>query len=201
MSLLPFRQQPTIEQAREAVRTLIAYIGDDPSRPGLKDTPDRVLNAWRADWGTGYHERLPAELLRTFENGDGGTPYNQMVVVRNITFHSNCEHHMVPFFGQASIAYVPGGKGIVGLSKLTRVVEYFSRRLQVQERLTEQIADFLETHLSGDIGVLLTATHTCMASRGVRQPHSETLTTALRGDFYRDATTRSEFLRACHAER
>jgi GTP cyclohydrolase I len=195
---------PTRAEALTAVRTLIAYIGDDPQREGLLDTPERVLKAWGKDWGRGYQEIAPADLIRTFEGQHNPAylhpaprRYDQMVVVKNIDIFSCCEHHMAPFFGRAHIAYVPGSKGLVGLSKLARVADHFSRRLQVQERLTEQVAGFLAEHLSPHIAVMLACTHLCMVSRGVQQAHSITQTTALRGDFYNDPTTRAEFLRAC----
>jgi GTP cyclohydrolase I len=188
---------PTYDEALKAVRTLIEFIGDDPKRPGLRETPKRVLHAWMQDWGVGYANPNPEELLRMFENGEGSTPYDQMVVMRGISYSSHCEHHIVPFFGSACIAYIPGEAGIVGLSKLARVVEHFARRLQTQERLVEQVAEFLHNHLAQDVAVSLEATHLCMVSRGVRQPHAITVTTALRGAFYNDPTTRSEFLAAC----
>ncbi len=189
-------KMPSRFAALEAVRTLIAYIGDDPDRPGLRDTPSRVLKAWEQDWGKGYVELTPDELLRMFEIEDiiqNNAP-GQMVVVKDIILHSTCEHHMAPFFGLAHIAYIPD-KGVVGLSKLARVVEYFSRKLQVQERISEQVAGFLSEHLSADVGVLIEAKHMCMCSRGVRQSDSNTITSALRGDFYTSKETRSEFLR------
>jgi GTP cyclohydrolase I len=130
-----------------------------------------------------------------FDAGDG-LRYNQMVVVKDITLYSHCEHHMTPFFGSAHIAYVPGKAGLVGLSKLARVVDIFARRLQTQERITTQIADCLSMELSDHIGVLIEAQHMCMISRGVQQPHSTTITTALRGDFFHDQATRAEFLQA-----
>lgn len=191
----------TQEEALLAVRTLISYLGDDPDREGLQDTPARVLKAWRQDWARGY-TGVPTELIRLFERTDGkdciSVPrYNQMVVIRDIDVFSHCEHHMTPFFGKVHIAYVPDTHGLIGLSKMARIVNHFARRLQVQERLTEQVADFLAGELSADVGVRMSCIHMCMLSRGVQQAHSSTLTTALRGAFYDDPTTRQEFLQAC----
>lgn len=140
--------KPSSECALEAVRTLIRFIGDDPTRAGLLDTPERVLRAWEADWGWGYSDTITAEdLLRTFPATPGECAFNQMVCVKQIAVFSHCEHHLTPFFGEAHIAYIPSTIGIVGISKLARVVDYFARRLQVQERLTEQTADFLERQI------------------------------------------------------
>lgn len=195
--------RPTSDQAIEAIRTLISFIGDDPYREGMIETPLRVLKAWGKDWGRGYEPIEPQELIKLFEVGEskrnysGRKRFDQMVIVKDITLFSHCEHHMTPFFGRAHIAYIPGERGLIGLSKMARVIDHFSRRLQVQERLTVQIADFLAQHLAGDIGVTLSCTHLCMVSRGVQQPHSTTQTTALRGAFYDDPTTRAEFIRAC----
>lgn len=216
--------KPTQQQAEDAVRCLIAFIGDNPDRGGLVDTPARVLRAWQTTWGAGYNHAGPEELLRVFSDeephpGEAASTYDQMVVVSGIRFFSTCEHHMAPFFGTASVAYLPVSPasytpraaawdalkerilpqrysgGLVGLSKLARVVNHFAARLQVQERLTAQIADFLQTHVSGDVGVTLTATHLCMASRGVRQPDAGTTTSALRGRFMQPEV-RQEFFQA-----
>ena len=197
---------PTRQEAKDAVATLLRFIGDDPRRPGLLETPERVLRAWELEWGSGYRELPPEALVKLFEEegrghreGElalppGGKKYNQMVGVVGIDLFSTCEHHMAPFFGQAFISYIPTEKGLLGISKLARVVEYFARRLQVQERLTEQVADFLFEHVSPDVGIVIKARHFCMCSRGVRQPHAQTITSALRGAFYDDPATRSEFL-------
>jgi GTP cyclohydrolase I len=178
------------EQALEAIRTLLDYIGEDPDRPGLGRTPERVLRAWERDWGLGYRSEPPA--LPLFASNE--INYNEMVLVRDIRFFSTCEHHMAPFFGSCDIGYLPQS-GIVGLSKLARVVAHFAQRLQVQERLTCQIADYLTTHVSGrGVGVIMRATHLCMVSRGVKQPEAVTVTSALRGALFDDAKARSEFL-------
>jgi GTP cyclohydrolase I len=191
-------------EALSAVRTLINYIehqGGMPSlaplRPGCEETPERVLKAWEQDWGIGYR-RLPPSM-KTFEQE--GTSYDQMVLVSDISFFSHCEHHLAPFFGRAHVAYIPTKeKGVVGISKLARIVDHFARRLQVQERLTQQVADALVAELSPDVAVLMSASHFCMVSRGVRQPESKTITSALRGEFYNNAQSRSEFLSLANAK-
>lgn len=161
-------------------------------RGGLEETPARVARAWK-DWTAGYHQD-PGALLKTFEDGAEGV--NQMVLVRGIELYSHCEHHMAPFFGQAHIAYIPNGK-IVGLSKLARVADAFARRLQVQERLTNQIADCIQFALAPlGVAVTIEAKHFCMCSRGVGKQHSDTVTSALRGAFMTEASTRAEFFQA-----
>lgn len=171
------------------VRRTLQFIGEDPERGGLKDTPDRVAKAW-AFWSKGYNED-PAEILKVFE--DGAENVDEMVTVRGIPFYTHCEHHMAPFFGKATVAYVPNGK-IVGLSKINRLVDCFARRLQVQERLTTQIADAIMEHLQPKgVGVLIEARHLCMESRGVCQQGHSTVTSALRGVMV-DGTVRQEFL-------
>ncbi len=193
---------------RDYIRCVIALIGDDPTRDGLLETPDRVMKAWLDDWGRSYRDqRDPTDILKLFdpvpvpENttqlwSPVHPEYDEMVIERDITVFSHCEHHLTPFFGTAHVAYVPSRRGIVGLSKLARIVDFFSRRLQTQERLTSQIAECLALHLSPDIGVRIECRHLCMISRGAMQPHATTITTSLKGAF-RQATARSEFLRAC----
>lgn len=189
---------PTHKKALAAVRTLIEYLGDDPDREGLRDTPERVLKAWKQDWAAGYPYTDPHALIKLFEPAARSSQrFDQMIVIRDIDVFSHCEHHMTPFFGKAHIAYVPSEKGLIGLSKMARIVNYFARRLQVQERLTEQVAEFLAAQLSPDVGVRISCIHMCMLSRGVQQAHSSTLTTALRGEFHDNQTTRQEFLQAC----
>lgn len=181
---------PIYEQSPlDAVKTLLSFIGVDPERSGLTRTPARVLKAWRETWGKGYHEPPPRMTLFKEE----GVNYDQMVIVRDIQFYSTCEHHLAPFFGTADIAYIPTEAGIVGLSKLARAVDHFARRLQVQERLNGEIADFLVMHVSPNVAVRMRATHFCMVSRGVSQPNSVTQTTALRGTFYDEPSCRAEF--------
>ncbi len=175
--------------AEDAIVRLLQYIGEDPTREGLRQTPSRVVKAW-TEWCRGYHTD-PADVLKTFE--DGADRVNELVVMREIPVHSMCEHHMAPFFGTAVIGYVPNGK-IVGLSKLVRLTEVYARRLQVQERLTNQIADAMMEHLSPlGVGVIIECRHMCMASRGVRAD-APTTTSALRGALYDDPRARAEFL-------
>jgi GTP cyclohydrolase I len=174
-----------------AARVLLSYIGEDVDRPGLQETPGRFIRAWRNSWGAGYRMEPPA--LKTFD-GEGHI-YDQMVLVRKISFTSHCEHHLALFSGSVDIAYIPRQGRVVGLSKLARVVEYFSRRLQVQERLTDQIADYIADGLSPDVAVLISATHSCMTTRGCNQPGSLTTTSALRGALKNEDSCRLEFLR------
>lgn len=172
------------------IKNLLQEIGEDPSREGLQETPSRVAKAW-SEWASGYNKD-PADILKTFEDGAEGV--GEMVIVKNIPFYSHCEHHMAPFFGVATVAYIPNGK-IVGLSKLSRLVDMFARRLQVQERMTNQIADALQAHLKPvGVGVAVQARHMCMESRGVCQQGSSTKTFALRGDIKNDSQKRKEFM-------
>jgi GTP cyclohydrolase I len=169
---------------------LLQFIGEDPTRGGLEETPARVAKAW-AFWCSGYGQDIGA-LLKTFEDGAEGC--DEMVVVKDIPFYTHCEHHMAPFFGTATIAYLPNKK-IVGLSKLNRVLNVFARRLQVQERLTAQVADSLMEHLQPlGVGVVIKARHLCMESRGVCQQGHHTVTSALRGVFKEEPSARAEFL-------
>jgi GTP cyclohydrolase I len=173
------------------VRRLLQYVGEDPERGGLLETPHRVAKAWEF-WCSGY-DMDPADVLKTFEDGAEGT--DEMIAVVDIPFYTHCEHHMAPFFGTATIAYIPDGK-IVGLSKLSRVLQIYARRLQVQERLTCQVADALMEHLQPKgAAVVIKARHLCMESRGVCQQGHHTMTSALRGVFKDEPETRGEFLR------
>lgn len=175
------------------ITRLLQFVGEDPHRGGLKETPKRVAKAWR-QWTAGYDQK-PAEVLKTFE--DGAEQCDEMVVVERIPVYSHCEHHLAPIFGQAVVAYIPD-KRIVGLSKINRLVDVYARRLQVQERMTNQIANALMEHLSPrGCGVLVRARHMCMESRGVKQ-NSLTTTSALRGVFT-DGTVRAEFLSLARA--
>lgn len=159
-------------------------------REGLQDTPARMAKAWQF-WTSGYNVDIPA-LLKTFE--DGAEHYDEMVTVRNIPIYSKCEHHLADIFGTVSIAYIPNGK-VVGLSKLARVADAYARRLQVQERLTVQIADAIDKHLQPHaVGVVVKARHMCMESRGICKQGHETITSALRGAFKVNPTARAEFL-------
>lgn len=173
------------------LQTILSIIGDDPSREGLKETPQRVVKAY-AEWFEGYHQD-PVAILKTFEDGAEGCQ-NELVLVRDIEFYSHCEHHMAPFFGKAHVAYVPKGK-VLGLSKLARLVDVFAKRLQVQERLTNQIADTLVSEVSPEgVGVVIEAQHFCMSSRGVRKQGSTTVTSALRGAFFDRPEARAELM-------
>jgi GTP cyclohydrolase I len=174
----------------EAVRRLLSYIGEDPDREGLRETPERFLKAW-SEYTRGYREK-PEDVLKVFE--DGAQSVDEMVIVRDIPVYSLCEHHLAPFFGKAYVGYVPAQR-ILGLSKISRLVEVYSRRLQVQERLTNQIADALHTHLQPlGVAVVIECRHMCMESRGVRHTGTATVTSALRGSIKTNADTRREFL-------
>jgi len=172
------------------VRNLLTYIGEDPDREGLLETPARFLKAWE-EYTRGYREK-PEEILKSFE--DGAQSCDEMVIVRDIPVYSLCEHHLAPFFGKAYVGYVPD-KRILGLSKISRLVEIYGRRLQVQERLTNQIADALDTHLQPlGVAVVIECRHMCMESRGVRHTGTATVSSALRGSIKTNADTRREFL-------
>lgn len=171
------------------IRRMLQFVGEDTEREGLHETPARVAKAW-GFWCKGYNED-PADILKVFE--DGAEKVDEMVMVRDIPFYTHCEHHMAPFFGKATVAYIPDGK-IVGLSKINRLVDCFARRLQVQERLTTQVADAIMEHLKPKgVGVIINARHLCMESRGVCQQGHSTVTSALRG-VMSDGTVRQEFL-------
>jgi GTP cyclohydrolase I len=184
-------QRPIMDKMeQDVINGLLTIIGEDPERGGLLETPARVVKAWKF-WCSGYKQDA-ASILKVFE--DGAENYDQMVVVKDIPIYSHCEHHMAPIIGTVTIAYIPDGK-IVGLSKLSRLAEMFARRLQVQERLTDQIADSLMEHLAPiGVGVVIKARHLCMESRGVCQQGHHTITTALRGAMRNDPTVRAEFL-------
>lgn len=172
---------------------LLKYIGEDPTREGLKETPRRVLKAWR-EWTSGYAID-PHTLMKTFK--DGAEKANELVIVNGIEVRSFCEHHLAPIVGTCHVGYIPNGK-IVGLSKIVRAVEAYSRRLQVQERLTNQIADLVKDALSPlGVGVLIRASHGCMSSRGVRAHASVTTTSAMRGALLDEPSARAEFLQLC----
>ncbi|MFC5438819.1 GTP cyclohydrolase I FolE [Rhodanobacter ginsenosidimutans] len=178
------------QEAEDAVRLLLRWAGDDPAREGLIDTPKRVAKAYR-DWFSGY-ESDPAEfLLRTFEEVGG---YDQMVVLRDIQFESHCEHHLAPIIGRAHVGYMPTNR-VVGISKLARVVDGFARRLQVQEKLTAQIAHCIqETLQPAGVAVVIDASHECMTTRGVHKRGVSMVTSQMLGSFRDDARTRMEFL-------
>lgn len=171
-------------------RRFLLSIGEDPSRPGLAETPARVVKAWK-HWTSGYSQN-PAEVMKAFE--DGAEDYNELIVVRNIPVYSHCEHHLAPFFGKATVGYLPKGK-IVGLSKLTRLVECFAKRLQVQERLTMQVANALMEILEPRaVGVVIRCRHLCMESRGIKTAGEETVTSTMLGELQQNLGMRTEFL-------
>lgn len=174
---------------KKAVKEILKQIGEDPNREGLKDTPERMARMYE-ELTSGY-KASPHEII---QEALFSIKYDEMVVVRDIEFYSLCEHHMLPFFGRCSVGYIPNGK-IVGLSKIPRIVEVFSRRLQVQERMTAQIADFLMEELEPlGVAVVAEAQHLCMAMRGIMKADASMLTSSMRGAFKKDERTRSEFL-------
>ncbi|MHC5114735.1 MAG: GTP cyclohydrolase I FolE [Planctomycetota bacterium] len=174
----------------EHVRAILSFIGEDPDREGLRDTPKRVIGTLR-DHFRGYHEDPEAYLSRTFSEVEG---YNELVLVSDIELHSHCEHHMVPFVGKAHVAYIPDGK-VVGLSKIARVVDAYAKRLQVQEKLTAQIAGTIYDVLKPQgVAVILHCQHFCMCYRGVRKPGSWTTTSKLHGCFLSDDGSRQELM-------
>ena len=190
----PKPARPTREQAMEAVRTLLAWAGDDPTREGLIETPRRVVEAYE-EWFSGYAEDPDTLLSKTFEDVEG---YDDIVMLRDIEVESHCEHHVAPFLGKAYVAYVPDDK-VVGISKLARVVEVFARRLQNQETLTRQIAQAIEAGLKPKgVAVLIDAEHQCMTPRGVHHRHVSTITTNFTGAFKSDPALQQRFLSFCN---
>ncbi len=183
-------RRPSRKEAEEAVRTLIRWAGDDPDREGLLGTPDRVVRAYE-EFFAGYTSD-PVELLqRTFEETDG---YDEMVVLRDIRFESHCEHHVVPIIGVVHVGYLPKRR-VVGISKLARVVEVYARRLQIQEKMTAQIANTInEVMQPHGVGVVVEAAHQCMTTRGVHKPGVDMVTSRMLGEFRDNPTTRREFL-------
>jgi GTP cyclohydrolase I len=186
-----FPWEETAEAGIEShITRLLQYCGEDSSREGLLETPKRVAKAW-SDWTAGYALE-PKDVLKVFKDGSNGC--DEMVIVKDIPFYSHCEHHMAPFFGTATVAYIPNGS-IVGLSKLSRLVDVYAKRLQVQERLTNQIADSLMNDLGAlGCGVLIKARHMCCESRGIAKNGHHTITSALRGVVKTQAETRAEFI-------
>ena len=176
--------------AEAAVRTLLRWAGDNPEREGLLDTPKRVVKAY-GDWFSGYEVDPDEYLARTFEEVCG---YDEMIVLRDIEFESHCEHHMAPIVGRAWVAYIPNGR-VVGISKLARVVEVYARRLQIQEKMTAQIANTINEVLKPQgVGVIIKAQHHCMTTRGVHKPDTDLVTSRMLGCFRTSAITRQEFL-------
>ena len=188
--VFPWETEDEPEGGEDNIRRLLQAVGEDSNRGGLLETPARVMKAWHF-WTKGYQQN-PADLLKVFEDGAEGC--DEMVIVKDIPIYSHCEHHLAAIFGTATIAYIPNGK-IVGLSKLSRLADCFARRLQVQERLTNQIADALQEHLQPKgVGVIIRARHMCMESRGVCQQGHHTITSALRGVLKDKPEARAEFM-------
>ena len=181
----------TAEQAEDAIRILLRWAGDDPAREGLLDTPRRVADAYR-EWFAGYAQDPTAFLARTFEEVAG---YDEIIVLRQIPFESQCEHHMAPIVGHVHIGYLPRNR-VVGISKLARVVDAYAKRLQVQEKLTAQIAQCIHDTLQPlGVGVVVDATHACMTTRGVHKQGVSMVTSTVLGTFRDDSRTRDEFMR------
>ena len=183
-------RRPSREEAENAVRTLVRWAGDDPNREGLAGTPERVVRAYE-EFFTGYHDD-PVEILqRTFEEVEG---YDEMVLLRDIRFESHCEHHMAPILGRAHIAYLPDHR-VVGISKLARLVQVYAKRLQIQEKMTAQIANTIQEVLQPlGVAVMIEASHQCMTTRGVYKPGAALATSRMLGAFRKNAATRREFL-------
>ncbi|CAL4866804.1 GTP cyclohydrolase 1 [Asticcacaulis sp. MM231] len=193
-SVVTYTNRPSREEAMAAVKTLLAWAGDDPEREGLLDTPKRVVDAY-GEWFQGYTEDPAKELSRTFEDVQG---YDDMVMLREIDVELHCEHHMAPFLGKAWVAYMPTSK-VVGISKIARVVEIFAKRLQTQETMTKQVADALEESLAPlGVAVLIDAEHQCMSTRGVHHKNVTTVTTRFTGVFKTDQALQDRFLRLIH---
>jgi GTP cyclohydrolase I len=181
---------PSRAEAEAAVRTLLRWAGDDPDREGLRDTPSRVVKAY-GEFFAGYRQD-PKELLRrTFEETEG---YDELIVLRDIRFESHCEHHMVPIIGVAHVGYLPDSR-VIGISKLARVIEAFAKRLQIQEKLTAQIANIIDEVLKPrGVAVIVEARHQCMTTRGVHKPDATLVTSRMLGELRENASTRREFL-------
>jgi len=189
-------KEPRTESIADAMRRILAQLGDDPSRQGLRHTPERFEKALR-HLTSGYHQ----DIKKLLNGALFDVQYDEMVIVRDIELFSLCEHHLLPFFGTCHVAYLPNRK-VVGLSKIPRLVNMFARRLQVQERLTSQIAHALMEHLEPrGVGVVIEARHLCMAMRGVEKQHSQTVTSAMLGEFRENARARTEFLALIRREK
>ncbi len=189
-------KEPKIESIADAMRRILAQLGDDPGRQGLRHTPERFEKALR-HLTSGYHQ----DIEKLLNGALFDVQYDEMVIVRDVELFSLCEHHLLPFFGTCHVAYLPNRK-VVGLSKIPRLVNMFARRLQVQERLTSQIAHALMEHLEPrGVGVVIEARHLCMAMRGVEKQHSQTVTSAMLGEFRENARARAEFLSLIRKEK
>ncbi|GAA5094978.1 GTP cyclohydrolase I FolE [Bartonella acomydis] len=188
---LPKEKRPSFEEVEKAIRTLLLWVGENPNREGLLDTPERVAKAYR-ELFLGYDESVEKILGTFFEEVSG---YHEAIIIKDILFYSHCEHHMIPIVGKAHIGYLPDTK-VIGLSKIARVVDIFSRRLQTQEAMTAQIADALAVHLQPrGIGVLIEAEHMCMAMRGIQKQGATTITTCFRGYYEEDRAEQDNFMR------
>ena len=186
----PANERPSRAEAEDAVRTMIRWAGEDPNREGLIGTPDRVVRAWE-EFFRGYAEDPHEILARTFEEIEG---YDEMVVLKDIRFESHCEHHLLPIIGLAHVAYLPKTR-VVGISKLARLVEAYAKRLQIQEKMTAQIAGAIEDVLQPDgVAVVIEAAHQCMTTRGIHKPGATMVTSRMLGGFRSDQKTRREFL-------
>ena len=189
-NIINFNPDPSREEAMQAVKTLIAWAGDNPNREGLIETPKRVVDAYK-EFFEGYKMNPDEILSKTFEEVEG---YDEMVIIKNIRLESHCEHHIVPILGIAHVAYMPNKK-VVGISKLARLVDVFAKRLQIQETLTAQIAETIQRVLDPlGVAVLIDASHQCMTTRGVHKPESSTVTKRMLGVFKTDENVRSEFM-------
>jgi len=189
-NIIEFNPDPSREEAMQAVKTLIAWAGDNPNREGLIETPKRVVDAYK-EFFDGYKMNPDEILSKTFEEVEG---YDEMVIIKNIRLESHCEHHIVPILGIAHVAYMPNKK-VVGISKLARLVDVFAKRLQIQETLTAQIAETIQRVLDPlGVAVLIDASHQCMTTRGVHKPESSTVTKRMLGVFKTDENIRSEFM-------
>ncbi len=188
--------KPSLEEVKDAVRTMIRWAGDDPDRDGLRDTPDRVARSY-AEFFTGYAQDPTEILQKTFEETEG---YDEMIVLRGVRFESHCEHHIAPIIGRAWVAYIPRGR-VVGISKLARVVDIYAKRLQIQEKMTAQIANSIEDALRPQgVGVIIKATHHCMTTRGVHKTDTDLVTSRMLGVFRENALTRQELLGLASAD-
>ena len=182
--------RPSAEEAMEAVKTLLAYAGDDPLREGLLETPKRVIKSYDEFFG-GYHEDPEEVLAKTFEQVEG---YDEMVIVKGIRVESHCEHHMAPIIGVAHVGYIPDNR-VVGISKLARIVDIFGKRLQTQETMTAQVADTINNVLKPKgVAVVIDAAHQCMTTRGIHKTETSTVTSRMLGAFKENASTRTEFM-------
>ena len=189
------KPQVSDKEAEEAIKKLLAWIGEDPSREGLQETPKRVVKAFK-EYFKGYHQNAEEDLSKTFGDVEG---YDDMVIEKNITLESHCEHHMAPIIGVAHVSYIPNKK-VVGLSKLARTVEIFSKRLQTQERLTMQIAKTLMSVLDAKgVAVTIDAAHQCMTTRGIHKSETSTVTSKMTGVFQKNINTRNEFMALIHS--